>query len=123
MNSITSAIIDTIRKNPNATTIKEFFNELETEFPDSKEEILNMTFGELCGFNPRASDRDIIDLLYQNREILKSFKTMNEICEIIGCTRDSVFKIVTYLKEDTTEKIKIEQDGKKKGAKYKVIEK
>lgn len=122
MNVILAAIIDLVRKNPNSVTIKEFLENLNDEFKDYKESILNMTFGELCGINPKASERDIYDLLYQNRKLIIK-KSMNEICEIIGCNREDTFKAVMFLKEDTSEKIKIEQTGAKKGAKYTVIEK
>lgn len=122
MNVIISAIIDAIRKNPNSVTIEEFLENLDSDFKEHKKTILQMTFGELCGINPRASERDIYDLLYQNKSLIVK-KSMNEICEIIGCNRDDTFKAVMFLKEETSEKIKIEQTGAKKGAKYTVIEK
>lgn len=121
MRAVTSGIIEALRKNPNRVTIGEFMQSLDSNFQESKEEIFNMTFAEIFGINQAISEDEIVAALINNKHLIKRLK-VQEISELLGCSKDKLIKVITYLKQETSEKIKIIQDGKKKGAVYSVEE-
>lgn len=122
-NALIKSFKNSIRENLNTTSLREVLEILNHHmFSDCKEEILDLKMAEIFDFNHISTEDDCIAAIIQNQDKLQ-MKTITEMTTILKCGREIVAKTVSYLKNDTSLPIKIEQVGEKRGARYKIINK